>query len=188
MIDDEANMDEWLKLLRESLTKENSDCPSIMTLATASRNGSPRARSVVCRLIDDDGEIWFVSDARSKKNAQIRLHRKVEAVFWLPNSRRQYRIRGEARIVTTDDSQTTALWRGLADATRAMFSWPEPGAMKSMNAYFPREIGSDAAPPSTFQAIAIHPMLIEALDLTTHPHRRRRWRRRNKWATEELNP
>src|SRR5438105_1217406 len=99
-------MDEWLNLLRETLKSENADRPAVMTVATLSRNGSPRARCVVCRAIDDDGSIWFVSDARSKKNRQIKLDRHVEAVFWLASLRRQFRIRGEARVVGASDPRT----------------------------------------------------------------------------------
>jgi pyridoxamine 5'-phosphate oxidase len=188
MINDEANMDEGLTLLKDALAKENPDRPSIMTLATMSRNGSPRARSVVCRLIDDDGTIWFVSDARSKKNQQILAHKSIEAVFWLPSLKRQYRIRGQARIATIDDPHTKSLWRELPDATRAMFFWPTSGAPKSVDVDFPNQISSEVELPPTFQAIAIHPTLAEELDVTMHPHRRRRWRRKNQWLAEELNP
>src|SRR5207248_52820 len=70
---------------------------------------------VVCRAIDDDGSIWFVSDARSKKNRQIKLDRRVEAVFWLPNLKLQFRIRGEARVVGASEPRTIELWQALPD-------------------------------------------------------------------------
>jgi len=181
-------MDQWLKILRDSLTRENEDRPTVMILATLSRNGSPRARCVVCRAIDNDGSIWFVSDKRSRKNEQIRMHRTVELVFWLPNLKRQYRVRGEGRIAAPDDARTGSLWHDLPDTTRATFFWPEPGAPKRDDAEFAREIGSDIGPPANFQAIAIHPTLVEELDLTSHPHRRQRWRRKTQWRVQQLNP
>src|SRR2546430_4152287 len=129
-------MDEWLNLLRESLRSDSADGPAVMTLATLSRNGSPRARCVVCRAIDDDGSIWFVSDSRSKKNQQIKLDRRIEAVFWFPNLKRQFRIRGEARVIGATEPRAIELWRDLSDSIRAMFAWPTPGE--------PRQLADDS--------------------------------------------
>ena len=86
-------MHEWITRLRNAIEQENSDRPQVMTLATVSRKGSPRARSVICRKISDDGDIWITSDARSKKGEQIRKDQRVELVLWLPRVRRQYRLR-----------------------------------------------------------------------------------------------
>ena len=118
-------MHEWVKLLRDAIAAEG-DRPTVMALATVSRNGSPRVRNVVCRRIDDDGVLWFVSDARSRKNQQIRLRRTVEVVFWMPLAKRQLRIRGEARIVPHDGLKAVELWRALPDHTRLLFAWPAP--------------------------------------------------------------
>jgi pyridoxamine 5'-phosphate oxidase len=180
-------MDEWLNLLRESLASESADRPAVIVLATLSRNGSPRARCVVCRAIDDDGSIWFVSDARSKKNQQIKLDRRVEAVFWLANLKRQFRIRGEARVIGASDPRAVELWQALPDVTRAMFTWPAPGE-PLQNTSFLTSLSADASPPQTFEAIAIHPSFVEVLDLNEHPHRRQRFRRKNGWRAEQVNP
>ena len=112
MISDDPMIDEWVKLLREAIRSEQPDRPSVMILATLSRNGSPRARAVVCRAIDEDGTIWCVSDSRSKKNSQIQSDRRVEAVFWLPNLRRQFRVRGEARVIGVSDRALTGTLEG----------------------------------------------------------------------------
>jgi pyridoxamine 5'-phosphate oxidase len=182
-------MNEWLNLLRESLASESADRPAVMTLATLSRNGSPRARCVVCRAIDDDGSIWFVSDARSKKNQQIKLDRRVEAVFWLANLKRQFRIRGEARVIGAPEPRAIELWKHLPDSTRAMFAWPAPGEPRqSSDDSFRTSLSVDVSPPATFEAIAIHPSLVETLDLNEHPHRRLRFRRKHGWGAEQINP
>jgi PPOX class probable FMN-dependent enzyme len=182
-------MQEWVNLLKESLATENQNRPSVMILATLSRNGSPRARSIVCRAIDDDGTIWFVSDSRSKKNAQIRNDRRVEVVFWLPALRRQLRIRGEVRVIDANAPRRIELWKSLSDETRAMFTWPAPGEDRvDRDNAFAKSLPSDAGPASTFEAIAIHPRLVEQLDLDDHPHARRQWRRKNAWRAERINP
>jgi pyridoxamine 5'-phosphate oxidase len=180
---------ECVNLLRDALATENKDRPPVMILATLSRNGSPRARSLVCRAIDDNGTVWFVSDSRSKKNAQIRNDRRVEAVFWLPMLRRQFRIRGEARVIDPNDPRRVELWKSLSDATRAMFTWPTPGEKRSdSDEAFTKMLPTDAAPASFFEAIAIHPRLVEELDLSDHPHARRHWRRKDGWLAEPINP
>jgi pyridoxamine 5'-phosphate oxidase len=181
-------MNEWLNLLRATIKAEGADRPVVMTLATLSRNGSPRARGVICRGIDDDGSIWFVSDARSKKNQQIKLDRRVEAVFWLPSLKRQVRIRGEARVIGAADNRAQQLWKDLPDSTRAFFTWPAPGEPRCDTDNFADALPADAPAPSFFEAIAIHPTLVEVLDLTEHPHLRKRFRRKKGWTAEEINP
>jgi pyridoxamine 5'-phosphate oxidase len=180
---------EWLQLLTEALAVETPDRPMVMTLATLSRNGSPRARSVICRAIDDDGTIWITSDSRSRKNGQIKTDRRVEAVFWLPTRRLQFRIRGEARLIPATHPRAMKLWTSLSDSTRAMFTWPAPGESRGdSDDAFATILSVDALAPDSFQAIAIHARLVESLDLNEHPQRRQRWRRKNGWRAETLNP
>jgi pyridoxamine 5'-phosphate oxidase len=157
-------MHEWITRLRKAIEQENSDRPLVMTLATVSRKGSPRARSVICRKITDEGDIWITSDARSKKGEQIQRNRRVELVIWLPTVRRQYRLRGKAHIISAEDSTAKELWAGLSDASKAMFFWHSVGEQRPT-----------ASPPDTFEAIAICPTRVEELDLTVEPHRVWRW-------------
>jgi pyridoxamine 5'-phosphate oxidase len=178
-------MHEWVNLLRSAV---ESTSPAVMVLATLSRNGSPRARSVVCRTIDDDGTIWFVSDSRTAKSRQIKLDRRVETVLWFANLRRQFRIRGEARVVLGSDRRARQMWQALPDATRAMFTWPSPGDPLAAADAFAASLSADSPSPQSFEAIAIHPTLVEELDLNPHPHRRTRWRRKKQWAAERINP
>lgn len=182
-------MKEWLNRLNEALKREYVDRPVVMTLATVSRSGAPRARSVICRKIDEHGTIWLVSDSRSKKNSQIRRHRRVELVIWLPSARTQFRIRGKARVVKAAKPAAQALWRSLSDAARALFLWPEPGQRRiEPDTAFPASVSARQMPPETFQAIAIFPRWVEELDLRTHPHQRKRWRGKRDWALEIVNP
>ena len=73
---------EWLETFWAALDDEFGPRPHVATLATVDRAGDPRARSVVCRTVDESG-LYFVSDARSGKNGQLRLNVVAEAVFWL---------------------------------------------------------------------------------------------------------
>jgi hypothetical protein len=53
---------------------------------------------------------------------------------------------------------------------------------------FAKSVSADMPPPASFEAIAIHPSIVEALDLNEHPHRRERWKRKGGWRRERLNP
>jgi hypothetical protein len=68
-----------------------------------------------------------------------------------------------------------------------MFTWPAPGE-PLQNTSFLTSLSADASPPQTFEAIAIHPSFVEVLDLNEHPHRRQRFRRKNGWRAEQVNP
>jgi pyridoxamine 5'-phosphate oxidase len=181
----------WLDMLRQDLAAEFVDRPRTMTLATMGKDGGPRARTVICRDIDPAGMHLFCSDGRSEKNFEIRLRIEVEAVYWLPLRRRQYRLRGGAMIATAGASppvDVARLWAGLSDATRATFFWPEPGAPLDPSTTFPRAVDARTPPPANFEVIVVEPVVVEMLDLNPYPHDRRRWRRVNAWREEPLNP
>jgi len=177
---------DWLDPLCLALERDFADRPRVLTLATVARDGSPRARSVVCRSINDEGTHLFVSDARSDKNRQLRARQEVEVVYWLASQRLQYRLRGPATPTTALNDQ---LWPQLSDATRAMFFWPPPGDLRVEGmGEFPRAVPADAKPPASFETIIFMPMEVERLDLNPHPHDRRRWAMAHEWDVARLNP
>ena len=181
--------DDWVRLLRDALDDEyGRDRPRIATLATVDERGRPRARSVVCRKLTDDGATWYVSDGRSEKNAHVRANPSAEIVFWLSGRREQFRILGTMTIV--DGPDRAMLWRELSDAARALFAWPPPGRPRVLDpAAFPERVGADVPPPATFELIVLEPQEVERLVLTTHPHNRRRWWRTDQgWRDAALNP
>ena len=177
---------DWLDPLRSALDREFADRPRVVALATVRRDGSPRARMVVCRSINDQGTHLFVCDARSEKHEQLAARQEAEVVYWLASQRLQYRLRGPA---STSRASSHQLWPGLSDATRAMFFWPPPGNLRVAGMVeFPREVAADVAPPASFEAIVFLPMEVERLDLNPHPHDRRRWQMEHDWQETWLNP
>jgi pyridoxamine 5'-phosphate oxidase len=189
-------MIEWLNILTTALADEYADRPRVMMLATVAPDGSSRARSVVCRRIDDgdgdgDGLIWIASDARSDKNAEVRASPNVECLFWLARLRRQFRLRGGATVITPAyDPVARQIWHDMSPESRALFSWPPPGHPRVATAAvdaFPKMNTSDDL-PLTFEVILVKPAFVEELDLNPHPHRRRRWTVESNWAAQELNP
>jgi pyridoxamine 5'-phosphate oxidase len=79
------------------------------------------------------------------------------------------------------------MWEELSPATRATFFWPTPGVPKGTGE-FPATVADDAKPPANFAVIMVNAIEAELLELSPHPHRRRRWKRSANWAVEELNP
>ncbi|HWP40650.1 MAG TPA: pyridoxamine 5'-phosphate oxidase family protein, partial [Tepidisphaeraceae bacterium] len=61
---------QWLDELGNSLRREFGHSPRLMVLATVDRSGSPHARVVVCRRIDEEGRLYVATDARSEKAGQ----------------------------------------------------------------------------------------------------------------------
>ena len=107
-------------------------------------------------------------------------------MYWLVSQRLQYRLRGPAIPTKTLDKQ---LWPGLSDATRATFFWPPPGNVRVEGmGEFPREVMADVKPPASFETIVFLPLEVERLDLTAHPHDRRRWAMAHDWQEQWLNP
>ena len=87
-------MNDWLAILKESVAGEWDNPPPIAALATVDSIGHPHVRHVVCRRINDDGNIWITSDARTAKNQHVRDNPNAELALWLPQKREQFRIAG----------------------------------------------------------------------------------------------
>jgi pyridoxamine 5'-phosphate oxidase len=185
-------MSEWIGELRSALAGEYGDRPSFATLATVDKGGSPRARTVVCRKVADDGTIYIASDARSEKNEQVRANAQAEVVFWLPTLREQFRLFGSTRVMAANPAEAARadLWRALSDAARALFFWPSPGARRiDPPEAYPQAMTADQPVPANFEVIIVKPRRVEHLSLSVHPHRRRRWMLAGKWtAAAEINP
>jgi len=189
----------WIESVRQALDREFGDKPRVVVLATVELNvsgsgnamGEPRARCVICRRIDELGNLAFVSDARSEKNAQVRQTPVAEAVFWLPSQRLQYRVRGTVSIdgETSASPDRTNAWTDLSDPSRALFCWPPPGADRAAaDSAFAKAISAQTPIPANFELLTLIPTDVELLDLTEHPHRRLRWSAADAWQPRLLNP
>jgi PPOX class probable FMN-dependent enzyme len=183
-------MMQWLVELRESLEREFGEGSRVMALTTVDRAGAPHARCVVCRRIDDEGRLFFATDARTEKNTQLRGDRRAEVLCWMSRIRVQFRIGGEAKIVAypEDESLRKGIWREMSDATRSVFFWPTPGIAAASDDAFAQAVAADVPPPSTFEILIVEPRQVDRLSLDSHPHRRRVWRADTNWAGVDVNP
>ena len=176
-------MNDWLAILKESVAGEWDNPPPIAALATVDSIGHPHVRHVVCRRIDDDGNIWITSDARTAKNQHVRDNPNAELALWLPQKREQFRIAGTISI----NPKREEIWREMSDSTRATFFWPAPGQPPNPQQSFATAVSTTVDPPPNFQVLVLTPEQVEHLELSPHPHRRRRWQRSSNWACQQIN-
>jgi pyridoxamine 5'-phosphate oxidase len=77
--------------------------PTAMTLATVDASGSPDARVVLLRGIDDRG-VWWFSHRTSAKGQQLEDRPVAALVLYWPSLDRQIRLRGRVEHLPDDES------------------------------------------------------------------------------------
>ena len=177
-----------MKSLRAAASSE-AGRPMILALATVDEAGEPQVRSVVCRHIDDDGELWITSDSRSAKHRELIRHPRAATVAWFPAAREQFRFNGPVEILDSFSTrpERADIWQALSPETRATFLWPDPGRPRVEASAFVRS-SDQVVPPASFEVLVLRPVTVEQLVLTKHPHQRRRWELNGAWSVRELNP
>jgi pyridoxamine 5'-phosphate oxidase len=75
-----------------------------MTLATASEDGTPSARTVLLKGFDERGFVFF-TDYRSRKGAELKHNPRAALVFFWPELERQVRITGRTEVVPREESE-----------------------------------------------------------------------------------
>jgi pyridoxamine 5'-phosphate oxidase len=95
--------------------------PHAMTLSTVDADGSPDARVLILKNVDERG--WhFASKADSPKGLQIAASPKVALTFYWPLLGRQIRIRGQAAESSASESAADFLERPLGSRATAVAS------------------------------------------------------------------
>ncbi len=187
-----SDSEQWCIELTENLSREFADRPTVCTLASIDEVGLPSARSLICRRVEQTGELIFVSDARSRKNEHLAERPGAEVVFWLPGLRVQYRIAGSVGVVRAGMAEELrqSLWQELSDKTRAMFFWPAGGEpLDTDNSKFHQSISVEIKPPVTFELLILKPHEVDVVEVGVHPHRRRLFHHDgSSWSVRNLNP
>ncbi len=78
--------------------------PTAMTLATASKDGVPSARIVLCKGIDGSG-LTFFTNYESHKGRELLANPRGALVFFWKELERQVRITGTTERVSRDESE-----------------------------------------------------------------------------------
>jgi PPOX class probable FMN-dependent enzyme len=193
-----AGVPTWHERLAEALER-NQDDPAarFVQLATIAvgpdGSATPANRTLVFRGFHREGtDLLFVTDCRSGKVQQIRNRPTVSVCWYFPNTREQFRLSGQVRVVDADavDSQVSeerrTLWERLSDSTKAQFGWGQPGA--------PTESGTSgplpSAAPDTFCLLVLSPSRVDHLQVGVAPHRRtiHLLTASDTWDSRDVNP
>ena len=90
----------WLQAARDADVPE----PNATTLATASKDGVPCARTVLLKSFDEDGFVFFTNYGSAKGHELLENPRASLCFAWLPLER-QVRISGGVAKVTRGESE-----------------------------------------------------------------------------------
>lgn len=175
----------WVDDLQRLLDAEGAGVPKIAVFATVDSSGLPHSRCVVIREIRPDGTAVFATDARSEKVRHLTERPAVELVFWLPGSRVQVRVAGDARQLDNPE-EIRRHWREISPASRATFTWPMPGEPRAMSEAFDHPAPAD--PPSTLALVEVTPLVVDYLSLRETPHTRWIFRAGDDWVPHAVNP
>jgi pyridoxamine 5'-phosphate oxidase len=87
--------------------------PEAMVLATATRDGQPSARVVLCRGISPQG-LRFFTNRQSRKGGELEANPRAAAVFFWQPLGRQVRFEGDIEVLSAeeDDAYFAARPRG----------------------------------------------------------------------------
>ena len=117
----------WLTSLKRSLEVNQSDPHHrFVQLATVTKQGEPRNRTLVYRGLDEEGAVWLCTDRRSSKVDELIERGHVELCWYFLKSREQYRLQGSVKFILSN-ALREQVWAQLSLSTRAQFHWPKPG-------------------------------------------------------------
>lgn len=181
----------WRPLLRGAREREGrSPAARWLQLATVASDGTPRVRTLVFRGWAGPAGLDLLTDGRSAKPTELARQPAVELCWLLPKARSQFRLRGAVMELQLEQLQREREqhWQRLTPGGRALWGWPEPGQPFEASAVFPEELGDNVPIPPHFQLLRIAIEQVELLELTGHPHHRRRWHASDGWREQRLNP
>ena len=89
--------------MNEALTSEIID-PTAMTLATASADGMPSARTVLLKGFDENGFVFF-TNYESRKASDLRANPRASLLFFWPDLERQIIIAGTVEKTSEKESK-----------------------------------------------------------------------------------
>lgn len=140
------------------------------TLATMRGDGQPEARTVVLRAVDQDAaRMTCFTDRRSAKVAEIADNPRVTCLFFDAKHMRQYRLNGEARILTSGPVWARH-WQGLSErGKRDYAAITAPGTQGHQDADYNLDLAEQY-----FTVIEVSVDEMDWLSLASSGHRRAR--------------
>jgi len=92
---------EWFD---DAKASEKYDDPNAMSLASATLDGVPSSRIVLCKAMDDT-RIVFYTNYEGRKGREILANPRVAAVFHWPHANRQARVEGIVEVGIEAESE-----------------------------------------------------------------------------------
>lgn len=174
--------------------------PYVMVLATAAPDGTPSARVVLLRGLDERG-FAFYTDYRSRKGAELAANPRGALVFYWAELERQVRVSGGVEHVTAAESDAYFRSRPLGSRLGALASHQSQVlATRSVLDQRVAELarthpdGTDVARPAYWGGYRVVPLEIEFWQgRPSRLHDRLRYRRDriaadSPWIIERLSP
>ncbi|KAH3681101.1 hypothetical protein WICPIJ_007933 [Wickerhamomyces pijperi] len=101
----------WVPSFRKAIQTHRESHPFVaFSFATVDSNNCPHVRTVIDRgfLFDDKKSniLTFTTDIRMDKLRDLSNNGKFEAVFWFEGTNEQFRVSGEAKVLTQDNVET----------------------------------------------------------------------------------
>lgn len=101
----------WVPAFTNAVTRQLETASFItFSFATVDSNGAPKVRTCVYRgFIFNDKKtnvITFTTDIRMEKFEHLKTNPKFEACFWFPATNEQFRVSGEAKLLTMNNTTT----------------------------------------------------------------------------------
>ncbi|MDC8831261.1 pyridoxamine 5'-phosphate oxidase family protein [Alteromonas gilva] len=187
-------MSDWHSLLDSSLRKTRDEPQSrYFQLATVDAKGRAQNRTVVCRTFAPQQDtIWFISDIRSAKFAELTVQPNAAVCWYFTTTREQYRLNVTATIHTpeTGNALCAEYWQSLSRAGRQQFLWGQPAAPRTHPEQPLQVDESDPdAMPAHFCVVALQVTEVDYLNLKGNPQQRQRFvRQGSRWLCKDLIP
>jgi pyridoxamine 5'-phosphate oxidase len=193
------NLAPWRSPLTRAL-KHHSNLPQarFVQLATIDINGYPSNRTVVFRgFLDHSNDLQFITDIRSAKIEHIKKQPQAEICWYFPQTREQFRIRGEIILIDGNYSEIenlkkarSQMWKNLSETARKQFTWPEPEQQRAEIIAFNQPQPDENSPLENFCLLLLKPQKVDHLKLKGNPQNRYIYKldHQNNWQMIEVNP
>jgi pyridoxamine 5'-phosphate oxidase len=193
-----ATEDDPLELFREwfvAAQESGLDLPEAMTLATASADGSPSARTVLLKGTDERGFVFF-TNYESRKGRELAENPRAALVFhWAQEPRRQVLVTGGVMPLPAEESdeyfRTRPVGSRLAAwASRQSRPLAARDELERSFAEAETDFGDDPPRPPYWGGYVLEPITMEFWESRPNRlHERFRYtRHREGWTREQLSP
>jgi PPOX class probable FMN-dependent enzyme len=185
----EAETPVWREQLKRAIRENRRDAHNrYLQFATLGLDGKPRVRMVVFRgFSPSEASFFIITDARSEKVKELAHCPDVEVSWYFTQTREQFRLRCGTVVHSHNadvELHRDALWKGLSEAAKAQFFWPEPGLSSGEG----QSLEITAHPPETFVVIQCRPQRVDHLVLAKTQRRMLSDLTSSGWTEVSVNP